>query len=372
MRHFEVTFKDKDTKARVGILKTAHGFVETPVFMPVATKGAVKTTSPDELYDMGVSIILSNIYHLCMRPGVEVIKELSGLHSFMNWKKAILTDSGGFQVYSLARLCKVTEEGVGFRSHIDGSYHFFTPKSAVELQRDIGSDIIMCLDVCLPYGKSAHEMEKALKLTNRWARTSKEVDLGDSLLFAISQGGIYKNLREESAKYLADLGFDGYALGGLSVGEPKELTFEIIEYTTSLLPRDCPIYLMGMGKPEDIVEAISMGVDMFDCVLPTRCARNGLLFTDHGDIHIKNSCYKNDPRPISEECGCYACKNYTRAYIRHLFVSEEILALRLNTIHNLYYYTNLVRQAKKAIKKGYFLEFKREFYRKRNGGLDVL
>ncbi len=352
--------------ARTGLLETSHGTIETPNFMPVGTLASVKSLTPDELKACGAQIILSNTYHLYLRPGHQLIGRLGGLHKFMGWDAPILTDSGGFQVYSLADLSKISEEGVEFRSHIDGSSHFLTPELAVAIQETLGSDIMMCLDVCLPYPATERDTEEALHKTTRWARRSIDVHRRkELLLFAIIQGGMSEKWRRRSAEDLLSLDFDGYAIGGLSVGEPKDLMFDMIDACRPLIPDKYPVYVMGVGTPEDLVECVARGVDMFDCVLPTRNARNGMLFTSFGRVVIKNACYKEDPRPIDPDCNCYTCRNFSRAYLRHLYVSKELLAYRLNSIHNLYYFLNLVKDMRLAIKNGQFEEFRRIFYQRR-------
>ncbi len=367
-RAFEVRCKCSSTGARTGILQTRHGPVKTPVFMPVGTQATVKALTPGELLELGAQIILGNTYHLYLRPGHKVIKALGGLHRFMNWHRPILTDSGGFQVYSLATFRKIEEEGAIFRSHIDGSLHKLTPELAIEIQEALGADIMMALDTCIPYPSPEQETKKATELTTRWARrclsarTRKEL-----LLFGIVQGGMFKHLRTRHTEELLSLDFDGYALGGLSVGEPKDLLFEMIECCRPLIPDHFPCYVMGVGTPEDMVQCVSLGVDMFDCVMPTRNARNGMLFTSFGHIVIKNSRFVSDDSPVDPECNCYTCKNYSRAYLRHLFMSRELLAYRLNTIHNLHYYLGLLTDIRAAIRQDRFEDFKREFYSKRAG-----
>ena len=367
-RDFKVQSQCSRTRARTGILQTRHGPVKTPVFMPVGTQATVKALTPGELLELGAQIILGNTYHLYLRPGHNLIKSLGGLHRFMNWHRPILTDSGGFQVYSLATFRKIEEEGAIFRSHIDGSLHKLTPELAIEIQEALGADIMMALDTCIPYPSSKPQTQKATDLTTRWAkrclsaRTRKEL-----LLFGIVQGGMYKDLRIRHTEELLSLAFNGYALGGLSVGEPKDLLFEMIECCRPLIPDHFPCYVMGVGTPEDIVQCVSFGVDMFDCVMPTRNARNGMLFTSFGHIVIKNSRFASDDSPVDPDCNCYTCKNYSRAYLRHLFMSRELLAYRLNTIHNLHYYLGLLRDIRAAIKQDRFEEFKRGFYSKRTG-----
>jgi queuine tRNA-ribosyltransferase len=347
-------------------VRTLHGTFQTPIFMPVGTQATVKAVTPENLAELGAEIILANTYHLFLRPGHELIRELGGLHRFMNWDRPILTDSGGFQIFSLRELAKITEAGAGFKSHLDGSSLFLSPEDAIAVQEVLGSDIMMCLDTCIPFPADRSETLAATELTFRWARRSRAAQKATGqLLFGIVQGGMYPDLRSLAVEQLLDIGFDGYALGGLSVGEPHELMMDITEHTAKLLPQDHPIYLMGVGTPEDLVESVYRGVDMFDCVMPTRNARNGMLFTSRGRVVIKNSQYRNDPRPPDESCGCYTCRNYSRAYLRHLYMSREILAYHLNTIHNLHYFVRLMRSMREAIKNDAFLQFRKNFYVKR-------
>jgi queuine tRNA-ribosyltransferase len=360
---FKILKKDRYSKGRCGIFNTSHGYFKTPVFIPVGTQGSIKSLTPEELRDIGIEIILSNTYHLYLRPGHEVVKEFGGLHKFLHWEYPILTDSGGFQVYSLSKLRKITEEGIIFKSHIDGSEHFITPEKAIEIQEALGSDIIMTLDECVSYPSTYEYTKLSTELTTSWAKRCKQKKLlNNQSLFGIVQGGMYKDLREKSVYDIVDIGFDGYAIGGLSVGESKSLMYELVDYTTDFLPEEYPRYLMGVGKPEDIVECVQLGVDMFDCVMPTRNARNGTLFTTYGKIIIKNSEFIKDDSPIDDNCGCYTCRNYSRGYLRHLFVSKEILSPRLNTIHNLYYYTNLIKEIRKAIEEDSYPQFLNRFY----------
>ena len=359
---FRLINKDTSTAARTGKIITPHGEVNTPAFIPVGTVGMVKTLTPEELIDLGAEIILGNTYHLYLRPGIDVIKGLGGLHSFIHWERPILTDSGGFQIYSLSSLRKITEEGVSFRSHLDGLGHFLTPEKAIEIQETLGSDIAMILDECTPYPSTYEYAKESMELTTKWALRCKRVKKREDMaLFGIVQGGMHPDLRKESAQRLIDIGFDGYAIGGLSVGEEKDKMSEVTGATAPLLPEGKPHYLMGVGTPEDILNAISMGIDIFDCVMPTRNARNGTLFTRTGKLIIKNAQYKMDENPIENDCLCYTCRNFSRAYLRHLFMTEGLLALRLNTIHNLYFYLNLMREARKAIEEGRFQGFKRGF-----------
>ncbi len=352
---FEVIKQEGKTGARAGVIHTAHGKVATPVFIPVGTRGTVKAMSPEELKGMGIEIVLSNTYHLYLRPGEQIIREGGGLHKFMHWDKALLTDSGGYQIFSLANLCRVEEKGVTFQSPLDGGEsHFLSPEKVIEIERNLGADIIMPLDDCTTYPCSHEEARKSLELTTRWAERSKK-EFGESssqALFGIIQGSVYPDLRKESAKELIGLDFSGYALGGLSLGEPKNLTREILDSTLPHLPRNKPRYLMGMGTPEDLFEGVIRGIDMFDCALPTRNARNGCLFTSRGKIVIKNARYTRDFSPLDPECDCYTCRNYSRAYLRHLFNAEEILALRLNTLHNLHFFTRFLQRMREAILAG--------------------
>jgi queuine tRNA-ribosyltransferase len=346
----------------------ARGNILTPVFMPVGTLGTVKSLSPEDLLACGAQIILGNTYHLYLRPGCEVIAAFSGLHRFMHWDKPILTDSGGFQVFSLARLRKITEEGADFQSHIDGSRHLLTPEKAVEIQLCLGSDIIMCLDQCIAYPATHAEAETAMNLTTRWAKRCHTVWQGHEgahALFGIVQGGMYPDLRKASADALVDIGFSGYAIGGLSVGEPEELMLEMAEITLERLPRSSPRYIMGVGTPENLVELVARGADMFDCVMPTRNARNGQLFTRSGTLNITNARFRTDTCPIDDACNCYTCRHYSRAYLRHLYLSREILAYRLNTIHNIHYYIRLMEDMRYAIIHNTFDAFRKSFYDQR-------
>lgn len=340
--------------------------IETPIFMPVGTQATVKAMTPEELAAIEAQIILANTYHLYIRPGHELVGRMGGLHRFMHWNRPILTDSGGFQVFSLNELRKITEDGVKFQSHLDGSYHFISPEDAIAIQEALGADIIMCFDECTPYPATHDYARKSMEMTTRWAQRCKDARRrGDQALFGIVQGGMYRDLRERSAYDLREVGFDGYALGGLSVGEEKELMYEVMEYAAPFLPVDQPRYVMGIGAPEDLIEGIHHGFDMFDCVMPTRNARNGMLFTSFGRVNIKGAAYAEDPGPVDPECDCYVCRNYSRAYLRHLFRCGEILASRLNTYHNLHFYLSLMAKARHAIAEGKFAEFRREFYAKR-------
>lgn len=364
---FSVIAKSDKTLARAGILSTPRGIIETPVFMPVGTQATVKAMTPEEVDSMGASIILANTYHLYLRPGVEVVASSGGLHNFMRWERPILTDSGGYQVFSLNSLRNVTDDGVLFRSHIDGSEHFFTPAKVIKIQESLGSDIIMPLDECLPYPCEYDYAKNSLKRTHLWAKISRETHNNSSqMLFGIVQGGVYADLRKESARFMIESGFEGFSLGGLSVGEPKEDMHRVLEDIVPLLPEDKPRYLMGVGKPEDFFECITRGVDMFDCVLPTRIGRNGTLLTSRGKVVLKNSRYRLDFSPPDEECGCYLCRNYTRAYMKHLFMADEILGPRLATYHNLYFSCNLLARIRESIKEGNFEKFKKEFLERYN------
>lgn len=366
---FKIVKKDEKSNARVGFYETNHGGFTTPVFMPVGTAGVVKTLSAKDLSEIGYEIVLGNTYHLYLRPGEDIIGAAGGLHKFMNWQKSILTDSGGYQVFSLTELRKIKKDGVEFRSHLDGSKHFFTPEKVVEFQKLLGSDIAMVLDVCPPYPCSYDEAKEAVKLTNDWAlRSIRKAKEQNIKVFGIIQGGIYTDLRKASAEYLTNLDFDGYAIGGLGIGESKKDMWRIVDEVVPLLPEDKPRYLMGIGKPEDLVEGIKRGIDMFDCVVPTRNARNGTLYTKNGKMLIKQERYKKDFSPPDEDCQCFTCKNYSRAYLRHLFTTGEVLSLRLNTLHNLFYYFSLINQIRKAIIDEMMEKFVIEFYKKHAGG----
>jgi queuine tRNA-ribosyltransferase len=350
---FEILARDPRTQGRLGRISTSHGDLTTPVFMPVGTQASVKTVTPEELLACRVEIILANTYHLYLRPTHTLIRDSGGLHRFMHWQGPILTDSGGFQVYSLAGLRKLTEEGVLFQSHLNGSRHMLTPEKAVEIQEALDSDIAMVLDECVPHPATYDYALTSQELTTRWARRAKAAHrCAEQALFGIVQGGMFADLREKSARELVELDFDGYALGGFSVGETKRLMYDLIEGTTACLPEDKPRYLMGVGTPADLLRCVKRGVDMFDCVMPTRNARNGCLFTRQGKLIIKNARYAQDSRPIDSQCGCYTCQHYSRAYLRHLFVAEEMLAPRLNTIHNLHYYMDTIHLIRAAIVQG--------------------
>ena len=362
---FRLIQKDKNTKARLGILKTARGEVPTPYFMPVGTQATIKTLSNDEIAASGAGLIMANAYHLYLRPGEEIIKKAGGLHKFMNWKGPIMTDSGGYQIFSLAVLRKVTPKGAEFKSHIDGSKHFMTPEKIIEFQNVLGSDIMMPLDECLHYPVSRSNVEESLKITLDWAMRSKKTPKKDTqLLFGIIQGSTYPDLRKRAAREIVDIGFDGYAIGGIAVGEPRDLIHEITEYTAGLLPEGKARYLMGVGTPLDMLEAISEGIDLFDCVVPTRNGRNGQAFTSNGELQLRNAPFKDDFKPIDEKCSCYTCRNHTRAYIRHLFNTAEILGLRLVSLHNIYFYVKLIEVSRGAIKANRFKAFKEEFFKK--------
>ena len=364
---FEVQARSSESRARTGFLYTRRGVIETPVFMPVGTQGSVKSLSPEEVAGLGARIILANTYHLFLRPGHELVAKLGGLHHFMNWPRAILTDSGGYQVFSLGKFCRITEEGARFQSHLDGTEHLLTPELSMEIQAALGADIRMVLDTCLPYPCEYQEAERLTRLTTRWEARSKaswEKSSDGSLLFGIVQGGMYAELRRRSAQEIVEIGFDGYAVGGLSVGEPRDLMLEMLEVSVEALPRERPVYLMGVGTPEDILEAVWRGVDMFDCVLPTRNARRGTLFTSRGKLAIKQARFKEDERPLDPECDCYTCRHYSRAYLRHLFLAGELLSYRLNTIHNLHFYLKFMEEIRRAIREDRLGEFRREFYEK--------
>ncbi|MBI4772907.1 MAG: tRNA guanosine(34) transglycosylase Tgt [Deltaproteobacteria bacterium] len=371
MYSFEIRARDTNSRARVGRMTTGHGVIDTPVFMPVGTRATVKALSPEDLESSGAEVILANAYHLYLRPGHKLIGKLGGLHKFMSWKGSILTDSGGFQIYSLSPLRKIDTQGVTFRSHLDGSLHYLTPALAMEVQEALGVDIIMCLDECIPFPSDRSYTRQSAILTREWAKACKISRRNeDQALFGIVQGGMYEDLRRESALEISEIDFDGYAIGGLSVGESKEMLLEMAHAALVVLPEDRPRYVMGVGTPEDILSCVEMGVDMFDCVLPTRNARNGTLTTSEGKVVIKNARYAEDDRPLDPECGCYTCRNFSRAYLRHLFMAKEILVYRLNTIHNIYFYIQLMRRIRDSIHNNSFVQFKMEFLEKinRNGG----
>ena len=360
---FELKHVCKQSGARRGVIHTPNGSIETPVFMPVGTQATVKGIRVEDLEDLGAEIILSNTYHLHLRPGEDLVKEAGGLHKFMNWKKPILTDSGGFQVFSLQSNRKITEDGVEFRSHIDGAKLFFTPEKAIQIQNDLGSDIAMSFDECIPYPAEYEYAKKSTDRTTRWAKRGLAAHKNEKqALFGIVQGGMYKDLREKSAKDLVELDFDGYSVGGLSVGEPIELMNEILEHTVPFLPEDKPRYNMGIGTPKSLIESFERGIDMCDCVHPTRVGRHGQAMTRFGNLTIRNKEFERDFRPIEEGCECYSCKNYTRAYIRHLIKAKEPLADQLLSIHNLYFLTKLVEKIRIEIENDNFLNFKNDFY----------
>jgi len=355
-----------DTQARRGTLHTRRGAVETPAFMPVGTQGTVKGMLPEQLKEIGAQIILGNTYHLYLRPGHERLARFGGLHRFMNWDRPILTDSGGFQVFSLGELRKIDEEGVRFQSHLDGSVHKLTPELSIAIQEALGSDVMMVFDECIPHPATREYVAESTARSSRWAARCKESRTDASAaLFGIVQGGMERDLRQQSVESLIEIGFDGYALGGLSVGESAEVMYQVMDWSLPLLPQEKPRYVMGVGTPENLVEAVSRGADMFDCVMPTRNARNGVLFTNFGKISIKQARFTEDEMPIDAECSCYVCRNYSRAYLRHLYQSNEILASVLNTTHNLYYYLHLMKSMRDAISVGTFKAFREEFYRKR-------
>lgn len=366
---YELIKTCKQTGARLGRLHTPHGVIETPIFMPVGTQATVKAMTPEELKEIGSQIILSNTYHLYMRPGHDLIERAGGLHKFMNWDKPILTDSGGFQVFSLGPLRKIKEEGVEFRSHLDGSKHFLSPEKATEIQNALGSDIIMAFDECAPYPADRQYVKNSLERTTRWLERCKAAHKypEKQALFGIVQGGMYKELREQSAKEITAIDLPGYAIGGLSVGEPKDMMYEVLDYTVPLLPEDKPRYLMGVGSPDDLLEGVLRGIDMFDCVLPTRIARNGTAMTSQGKVVVRNAYYAEDFTSLDSECDCYTCKNYTKAYLRHLIKCNEILGARLLTIHNLHFLLKMMENVREAIKEDRLLDYKKDFFEKYYG-----
>ncbi len=363
---YELIHECKQTGARRGVIHTPHGDIQTPVFMPVGTQATVKSMTPEELKKMvGAQIILSNTYHLYLRPGQDIVKEAGGLHNFMKWDRPILTDSGGFQVFSLGALRTISEEGVEFKSHLDGSKHFFSPESVMKIEEDLGADIIMAFDECVEYPATYEYTKQSMERTTRWAKRCKEAHttVEKQALFGIIQGGFYKDLRKKSAEDLVSLDLPGYAIGGISVGEPKEEFLDILNYTTPLMPKDKPRYLMGVGTPDYLIEAVLSGIDMCDCVLPTRIARNGTALTSHGKVVVRNATYERDWNPLDDNCDCYTCKNYTRAYIRHLIKANEILGVRLLSIHNLKFLTNLMERVKIEIEHDNLQNFKEEFFK---------
>lgn len=361
---FELVHVCRQSGARLGRLHTPHGVIDTPVFMPVGTLATVKAMTPEELKALGAQIVLSNTYHLYLRPGPDIVREAGGLHRFMNWDRAILTDSGGFQVFSLSPLRKIEEEGVTFRSHLSGEKLFMSPEKAIEIQNALGADIIMAFDECAPYPAEYEYVKQSVARTTRWARrcVAAHRRAEDQALFGIVQGGVYRDLREQSARELVELDLPGYAVGGLSVGEPKAVMYEVLEYTVPLLPADKPRYLMGVGSPDALIEGVIRGIDMFDCVLPTRVARNGTVMTTEGRLVIKSARYARDFGPLDPHCNCYVCRNYTRAYIRHLIKADEILGIRLTTYHNLAFLLNLMAEIRRAIREDRLLDFRDAFY----------
>ena len=363
---YELLHKDTSTGARRGVVHTPHGDIQTPVFMPVGTQATVKSMTPEELNDIGAQIILSNTYHLYLRPGEKIVKEAGGLHGFMNWKKPILTDCGGFQVFSLSDLRTITEDGVEFKSHLDGSRHFFSPEKVMQIEQDLGADIIMSFDECCPYPSTYEYTKNSMERTTRWAKRCLEAHSRpeDQALFGIIQGGFFEDLRKKSAEDLIELDFPGYAIGGISVGEPKEEYLKMLRYTAPLMPENKPRYLMGVGTPDYLIEAAIAGIDMCDCVLPTRIARNGTAMTWNGKVVVRNATYERDFSPLDPECDCYTCKNYTRAYIRHLVKANEILGVRLLSIHNLYFLTKLMERVRIEIENDNLLNFRKDFYKK--------
>ena len=357
------TIKTTDGQARLGLLETTRGKIQTPIFMPVGTAATVKAMTNEELNEIGSQIILGNTYHLNLRPGLEIIQKAGGLHKFMNWDKPILTDSGGYQVFSLAKLRKVTQKGVEFRSHLDGSKLFIGPKQSMYIQKILGSDIVMIFDECTPYPATHSQANQSLRLTQKWGEICAEYPLSShQSLFGIVQGSMFEDLRRQSAQFLAQMNLPGYAIGGVSVGEPEEEMYKVIDWTIPFLPKEKPRYLMGVGTPPQLVESVARGVDMFDCVLPTRVARHGMAYTSSGQVHIKSAKYKDVFEPVDSNCSCYTCKNYTQAYIRHLIQNNEILGMRLLTIHNLHFYLNLMTQIREAIAEQRFQSFREQFH----------
>lgn len=365
---FDLLVQDQTTQARRGRIQTPRGTIDTPIFMPVGTQGTVKGMLPETLKELGAQIILANTYHLYLRPGHRLVEQLGGLHRFMNWDRPILTDSGGFQVFSLGELRKITEEGAQFQSHLDGSSHQLTPELSMEIQLALGSDIIMVFDECIPHPVERSYVLASTERSARWAKRCRTVVPPGSAaaLFGIVQGGMDMELRQRSAEQLLDIGFEGYALGGLSVGEETTLMYDMMEYSLPLLPAIAPRYVMGVGTPENLIEGVARGCDMFDCVMPTRNARNGVLFTRFGKVVIKQARYRDDAGPLDPDCGCYVCRNYSRAYLSHLYRSNEVLAAVLNTHHNLYYYLQLMSEIRDAIAAGCFVEYRRSFYNRRD------
>ncbi len=367
-QHFRILHRSHETPARRGVVTTAHGEVQTPAFMPVGTLGSVKGMSPEDLDRLGAEMILCNAYHLYLRPGHTFVARRGGLHPFIGWNRPILTDSGGYQIFSLNLLTKVTDEGVTFQSHLDGSRHFITPEKAIEIEERLGADIIMAFDECLPYPSDYPKTAASLDRTLDWARRCKEARRReDQSLYGIVQGGFYDDLRKRAIEGLLRVGFDGYAIGGLSVGEPQEEMLRVLERVVPMIPEAFPRYLMGVGRPSDLIEGVMRGIDLFDCVLPTRHARTGSLFTSVGEIHIRNAQYAEEDRPLDPNCACYTCRHFSLAYLRHLFMAKEILAIRLNTIHNLYYYLTLMKGVRRAIEENTLSVFRKEFYAKLGG-----
>lgn len=359
---FEIESECPHSRARTGVLRTPHGDIPTPVFVPVGTQGTVKTVSPRELHELGVSLVLANTYHLYLRPGSEIIAELGGLHTFMGWDGPLLTDSGGFQIFSMEHLRSIDDDGVTFRSHVDGSEHRFTPDKAIKVQEQLGADIIVALDVCTPYPSDHEHNRVALRRTQQWAEQCLRAQTrSDQMLLGVVQGGTYPDLRRESAAHVSSLGFAGYAIGGLSVGEPKETMHHMLDITIPLLPDEKPRHLLGLGSPEDLFECVARGIDIFDCALPTRVARNGTFLTSEGRVNIRNSEFKDDPEPVEQGCGCYTCQRFSRAYLRHLVMAKEILGLHLATLHNLHFMLNLIYEIRAAIAKGTFATLKGQF-----------
>lgn len=361
---FELIKKSSRSKARRGRITTRHSVIETPVFMPVGTQATVKAMKPEEVRNMGADIILGNTYHLFLRPGHELIREAGGLHKFMNWSGSILTDSGGFQVFSLGKMRKITEEGVKFQSYLDGSRHMLTPESVVEIQTALGSDIMMAFDECAPYPADRRYIKDSLERTTRWLKRCKEAhwNTEEQALFGIMQGGMYKDMRRESADQIVEMDLPGYSIGGLSVGEPKEIMYDMLDDCVDWLPEEKPRYLMGVGSPDCLLEGVARGIDMFDCVIPTRIARNGMAYTSFGKVSIKNKQYEKDFGPLDPKCDCYTCRNYSRAYLRHLFKAGEILSSILLTHHNIYYLLNLMKEVRQAIEEDRFEEYRLDFY----------
>ena len=361
---YELLHIDKTTGARRGVVHTPHGDIQTPIFMPVGTQATVKSMTVEELKENGAQIILSNTYHLYLRPGEKLVKKAGGLHKFMRWDRPILTDCGGFQVFSLSDLRTISEEGVEFKSHLDGSKHFFSPEKVMQIEEDLGADIIMSFDECCPYPSTYEYTKNSMERTTRWAKRCKEAHKTNQALFGIIQGGFYEDLREKSAKDLIELDFPGYAIGGISVGEPKEEFLKMLKFTAPLMPENKPRYLMGVGSPDYLLEAAMAGIDMCDCVLPTRIARNGTAMTSHGKVVVRNATYAEDFSPLDPECDCYTCRNYTRAYIRHLVKCNEILGVRLLSIHNIKFLTNLMERVRIEIENDNLVNFVKDFYKK--------